>query len=81
MKIASVEVFPVRLPLKAVLTLPRGPSRTLDEGKRIALVKMTDSACSSNESANGLTVSARLFAPAANVAFDPHQRTLFVKIW
>lgn len=43
MKIASVEVFPVRLPLKAVLTLPRGPSRTLDEGKRIALVKITDS--------------------------------------
>jgi L-Ala-D/L-Glu epimerase len=42
MKIASVEVFPIRLPLKAVLTLPRGASRTLDEGKRIALVKITD---------------------------------------
>jgi muconate cycloisomerase len=42
MKIASVDVFPVRLPIKAVLTLPRGPSRTLDEGKQIALVKMTD---------------------------------------
>lgn len=42
MKIQSIEVFPVRLPMKAVLTLPRGPSRTLDEGKRVALVKMTD---------------------------------------
>ncbi|TAN50903.1 MAG: mandelate racemase [Betaproteobacteria bacterium] len=42
MKIARIEVFPVRLPLKAVLTLPRGASRTLDEGKRVALVKMTD---------------------------------------
>lgn len=41
MKIERVEVFPVRLPLKAVLTLPRGPSRTIDEGKQIALVKMT----------------------------------------
>lgn len=43
MKIASIEVIPVRLPMKAVLTLSRGPSRTLEEGKRIALVKMTDS--------------------------------------
>lgn len=42
MQIASVEVFPIRLPLKAVLTLPRGASRTLDEGKRVALVKVTD---------------------------------------
>ncbi|HEY5636325.1 MAG TPA: enolase C-terminal domain-like protein [Burkholderiales bacterium] len=42
MLIQSIEVFPVRLPMKAVLTLPRGPSRTLDEGKRIALVKITD---------------------------------------
>ena len=42
MNIASIEVFPVRLPMKAVLTLPRGPSRTLEEGKRVALVKMTD---------------------------------------
>lgn len=42
MKIQTIEVFPVRLPMKAVLTLPRGPSRTLDEGKRIALVKITD---------------------------------------
>src|SRR5687767_1312153 len=43
MNIASIEVIPVRLPMKAVLTLSRGPSRTLEEGKRIALVKMTDS--------------------------------------
>jgi L-Ala-D/L-Glu epimerase len=42
MRIATIEVFPVRLPLKAVLTLPRGPARTLDEGKRVALVKITD---------------------------------------
>ena len=42
MQIESIEVFPVRLPMKAVLTLPRGPSRTLDEGKRVALVKLTD---------------------------------------
>ena len=42
MKIASVEVIPVRLPLKGVLTLPRGASRTLDEGKREALVKVTE---------------------------------------
>lgn len=42
MTIARIEVFPARLPMKAVLTLPRGPSRTLEEGKRIALVKMTD---------------------------------------
>ena len=41
MKIERIEVFPIRLPMKAVLTLPRGPSRTLDEGKRVALVKMT----------------------------------------
>jgi muconate cycloisomerase len=41
MKIHSVEVFPVRLPLKAVLALARGVSRTLDEGKQVVLVKMT----------------------------------------
>jgi muconate cycloisomerase len=28
--------------MKAVLTLPRGPTRTLEEGKRVALVKITD---------------------------------------
>jgi L-alanine-DL-glutamate epimerase-like enolase superfamily enzyme len=43
MKIERIEVFNVRLPMKAVLTLPRGPSRTIAEGKRNALVKMTDS--------------------------------------
>lgn len=42
MRIERIEVFPVRLPMKAVLTLPRGPSRTIDEGKRVALVKITD---------------------------------------
>lgn len=42
MKIATVEVFPIRLPMKAVLTLPLGPTRTLEEGKRVALVKITD---------------------------------------
>jgi muconate cycloisomerase len=42
LKIERIEVFPVRLPTKAVLTLPRGPSRTLAEGKRIVMVKMTD---------------------------------------
>jgi L-Ala-D/L-Glu epimerase len=42
MRIEAIEVFPVRLPTKAVLTLPRGPSRTIAEGKRIALVKITD---------------------------------------
>ena len=41
MKIRSIEVLPVRLPLKAVLTLARGVSRTLDEGKQVILVKMT----------------------------------------
>ena len=40
MKIRSIEVFPVRLPLKAVLTLARGVSRTLDEGKQVVLVRM-----------------------------------------
>ncbi|MEJ7930664.1 enolase C-terminal domain-like protein [Ramlibacter sp. AN1015] len=43
MKIASVEVIPVRLPIEGMLTLPRGASRTPEEGKRIALVKVTDS--------------------------------------
>ena len=42
MKIASVEAIPVRLPMKGVLTLPRGPSRSLEEGKREVLVKVTD---------------------------------------
>ena len=43
MRIAKIDVYPVRLPMKAVLTLPRGPSRTIAEGKRVALVKITDS--------------------------------------
>ena len=42
MKIERIEVLPVRLPTKAVLTLPRGPSRTIAEGKRVVVVKMTD---------------------------------------
>jgi len=42
MRIQTIDVFPLRLPMKAVLTLPRGPSRTLDEGKRTALVRITD---------------------------------------
>lgn len=40
MKIVRIEVLPVRLPLKAVVTLARGVSRTLDEGKQLILVKM-----------------------------------------
>ena len=40
--LSKIDVFPVRLPMKAVLTLPRGPSRTLDEGKRVAVVRVTD---------------------------------------
>lgn len=43
MRIEQIDVFPLRLPMKAVLTLPRGPSRTLDEGKRTALVRISDS--------------------------------------
>ena len=41
MKIESIEVLPVRLPLKAVVKLSRGISRTIEEGKQIAMVKMT----------------------------------------
>lgn len=41
MKIERIELFPVVLPLRSVLTLPRGASRTLAEGKQIILVKMT----------------------------------------
>ncbi len=41
MKIERIEVFPVRLPLKAMLTLSRGVSRTIEEGKQLILVKMT----------------------------------------
>ena len=42
MKIEKIDVFTLRLPTKAVLTQPRGPSRTQPEGKRIVLVRMTD---------------------------------------
>jgi L-alanine-DL-glutamate epimerase-like enolase superfamily enzyme len=41
MKILRIEALPVRLPLKAVATLARGVSRTLEEGKQLVLVKMT----------------------------------------
>ncbi|HZM37351.1 MAG TPA: enolase C-terminal domain-like protein [Burkholderiales bacterium] len=41
MKIARIDTLPVRLPLKAVATLSRGVSRTIDEGKQLVLVKMT----------------------------------------
>jgi L-alanine-DL-glutamate epimerase-like enolase superfamily enzyme len=41
LKIERIELFPVRLPIGSVLTLPRGASRTIDEGKQIILVKMT----------------------------------------
>ena len=41
MKIKKIDVLAVRLPLKAVVTLSRGVSRTLDEGKRLVLVRMT----------------------------------------
>jgi len=45
-RIARVDVILVRLPLRRVVHLPRGASRTLDEGKRLALVRV--------ESAGGL---------------------------
>ncbi|MCW5729308.1 MAG: mandelate racemase [Alphaproteobacteria bacterium] len=41
MKIERIELFAVRLPLKAVLTLARGASRSIEEGKRLVLLKMT----------------------------------------
>ncbi|MBF0280531.1 MAG: mandelate racemase [SAR324 cluster bacterium] len=41
MKIERIELFPVVLPLRSVLTLPRGASRTLAEGKQIILVKIS----------------------------------------
>lgn len=39
MRIARVDVIPLRLPLRRVLTLPRGASRSLEEGKRLLLVR------------------------------------------
>jgi len=41
MKIERIDVLPLRLPLKAVATLSRGVSRTIEEGKQLVLVKMT----------------------------------------
>jgi muconate cycloisomerase len=41
MKIATIEVFPIALPMKAVLTLPRGASHTPDVGRRSSVVKIT----------------------------------------
>ena len=41
MKIERIEVLPVRLPLKAMARLSRGVPRTMEEGKRVILVKMT----------------------------------------
>ena len=40
MKLARADVIPLRLPLTRVLTLPRGASRSLDEGKRLLLVRV-----------------------------------------
>ena len=39
LKIERIDLFPVRLPIGSVLTLPRGASRSIDEGKQIILVK------------------------------------------
>jgi muconate cycloisomerase len=39
-RIARVELIALRLPLRRVLTLPRGTSRTLEEGKRLILVRV-----------------------------------------
>lgn len=41
MKIERIEVLPVRLPLKGVVTLSRGVSRTIAEGKQNILVRIT----------------------------------------
>lgn len=41
MKIAHIETLAVRLPMKRVVTLARGVSRTLEEGKQIILVRIT----------------------------------------
>jgi hypothetical protein len=39
-RIARVDLIPLRLPLGRVLTLPRGASRTLEEGKQVLLVRL-----------------------------------------
>jgi len=41
MKIERIEILPVRLPLKAMARLSRGVPRTMEEGKRVILVRMT----------------------------------------
>ena len=41
MKIERIEIFPLRLPLKGTSRLSRGVPRTIEEGKRVILVKMT----------------------------------------
>ena len=38
-KLARIDVVALRLPITRVLTLPRGASRSLDEGKRLLLVR------------------------------------------
>lgn len=40
MRLARADIVPLRLPLTRVLTLPRGASRTLDEGKRLLLLRV-----------------------------------------
>ena len=42
MKIKSIDIFPIVMPVKAVVTSPRGASRTLAEGKQNILVRITD---------------------------------------
>lgn len=41
MKIERIELFHVSMPLRGVIVLPRGSSRSLAEGKRVILVKVT----------------------------------------
>lgn len=41
MRIERVDVFTVRMPLKAIVTLSRGPSRSFEEGKQVVMVRMT----------------------------------------
>ncbi|MFQ5828679.1 MAG: mandelate racemase/muconate lactonizing enzyme family protein [Candidatus Methylomirabilia bacterium] len=41
MKIERIETFHVSMPLRGVVVLPRGSSRSMAEGKRVILVKIT----------------------------------------
>ncbi|MFQ5567707.1 MAG: hypothetical protein ACE5EU_15250, partial [Paracoccaceae bacterium] len=41
MKIERIEMFHVSMPLRGLVVLPRGSSRSLVEGKRVILVKIT----------------------------------------